>query len=81
MATGGWNISFDWHAAQLAIARGIFSDQPARLRGTFDAWFFYIHRRNASWNALTTYTREGGDQGIIAPPRQLNRSTLSLSQP
>ena len=60
---------------------GIFSDQPARLRGTFDAWFFYIHRRNASWNALTTYPREGGDQGIIAPPRQLNRSTLSLSQP
>jgi hypothetical protein len=45
---------------------GIFSERPARLRGTFDAWFFYIHRRNASWNALTTYTREGGDQGIIA---------------
>ena len=45
---------------------GIFSDRPARLLGTFDAWFFYIHRRNGSWNALTTYTREGGDQGVIS---------------
>jgi hypothetical protein len=44
---------------------GIFSEQPARLRGTFTAWFFYIHRRVGSWNALTTYTREGGDQGVI----------------
>lgn len=45
---------------------GIFSDRPARLRGTFTGWFFYIHRRATSWNALTTYTREGGDQGVIA---------------
>lgn len=47
----------------------IFSDRPAKLRGTFTAWFFYIHRRNASWNTLTTYTREGGDQGVIATLR------------
>src|SRR4051794_24067307 len=45
---------------------GIFSDGPARLRGTFTAWFFYIHKRNGTWSELTTYTREGGDQGLIA---------------
>jgi hypothetical protein len=45
---------------------GIFSDNPARLRGVFTAWFFYLHRRAGSWSALTTYTREGGDQGVIA---------------
>jgi hypothetical protein len=45
---------------------GIFSTRPARLRGTFAAWFFYIHRRTRSWNSLSTYTREGGDQGEIA---------------
>ena len=45
---------------------GVFSSHPARLRGTFTAWFFYIHRRKGSWNKLTTYTREGGEQGVIA---------------
>jgi hypothetical protein len=45
---------------------GVFSDKPARLRGTFTAWFFYVHRRAGSWSALSTYTREGGDQGEIA---------------
>ena len=45
---------------------GIFSDYPARLRGVFTAWFFYIHRRTGPWNTLTTYTREGGEQGVIA---------------
>ena len=44
---------------------GIFSDSPARLRGTFTAWFFYLHRRASAWSPLTTYTREGGDQGVI----------------
>ena len=44
---------------------GVFSDTPARLRGTFTAWFFYIHRRLGSWSELSTYTREGGDQGVI----------------
>ena len=44
---------------------GIFSIRPARLRGVFGAWFFYIHRRIGSWSALSTYTREGGDQGDI----------------
>ena len=44
---------------------GIFSDSPARLRGTFTAWFFYLHRRGSVWRPLTTYTREGGDQGVI----------------
>ena len=48
---------------------GIFSDRRAKLRGTFTAWFFYIHHRSGSWNALTTYTREGGDQGVIATLR------------
>jgi hypothetical protein len=45
---------------------GVFSDSPARLRGTFTAWFFYIHRRSGLWSELSTYTREGGDQGVIA---------------
>ena len=45
---------------------GIFSDRPARLRGTFTAWFFYVHRRAGGWSALSTYTREGGDRGVIA---------------
>jgi hypothetical protein len=44
---------------------GIFSDNPAHLRGTFTAWFFYIHRRTGSWSTLSTYTREGGDRGVI----------------
>ena len=44
---------------------GIFSDGPAQLRGTFTAWFFYLHRRASAWSPLTTYTREGGDQGVI----------------
>jgi len=44
---------------------GIFSDNPARRRGVFTAWFFYIHRRTGLWSALSTYTREGGDQGVI----------------
>jgi hypothetical protein len=35
------------------------------LRGSFTAWFFYIHRRVGSWNRLTAYTRTGGDEGII----------------
>ena len=48
---------------------GVFSDRPAKLRGTFTAWFFYIQRRSGSWNPLTTYTREGGDQGVIATLR------------
>jgi len=51
---------------------GIFSDRRARLRGTFTAWFFYIHQRTASWNALTTYIREGGDQGVIVTLRSRN---------
>lgn len=45
---------------------GLFSDGPARLRGIFTAWFFYIHRRAGGWSALSTYTREGGEQGVIA---------------
>lgn len=47
----------------------IFSDGRARLRGTFTAWFFYIHRRTTSWNALTAYIREGGDQGVVVTLR------------
>jgi hypothetical protein len=40
-------------------------DRRARLLGTFTAWFFYIHRRTSSWNAISGYIREGGDQGVI----------------
>jgi hypothetical protein len=59
---------------------GIFSDRPAKLRGTFTAWFFYIHRRNASWNALTTYTREGGDQGVITTLRSRHGRYVQTSE-
>lgn len=59
---------------------GIFSDRPARLRGTFTAWFFYIHRRSASWNALTTYTREGLDQGVIATLRNRRGKYVQTSE-
>jgi hypothetical protein len=59
---------------------GIFSDRPARLLGTFTAWFFYIHRRNASWNELTTYRREGGDQGIIATLRSRHGRYVQTSE-
>jgi hypothetical protein len=45
---------------------GVFSDGRARLRGAFTAWFIYIHRSSGSWSVLTTYTREGGDRGVIA---------------
>ena len=44
---------------------GIFSAHPAKLRGTFTAWFFYIHQRAKSWRRLSTYVREGGDQGEV----------------
>ena len=33
------------------------------------AWFFYIHQRSGSWNALSTYFRDGYDQGVIATLR------------
>jgi hypothetical protein len=44
---------------------GIFSTKPAQLRGVITAWFFYVHKRTGSWSGLTTYTRMGGDEGII----------------
>ncbi len=59
---------------------GIFSDRPARLRGTFTAWFFYIHRRGGAWNPLTTYTREGGDQGVIATLRNRRGTYVQTSE-
>jgi hypothetical protein len=59
---------------------GIFSDRPAQLRGTFTAWFFYIHQRNTSWNTLTTYTREGGDRGIIATLRSRRGKYVQASE-
>lgn len=45
---------------------GIFSDRSAKLRGIFTAWFFFIHKRTGLWSKISTYTREGGDQGVIA---------------
>ena len=59
---------------------GVFSDRPARLRGTFTAWFFYIHRRGGAWNPLTTYTREGGDQGVIVTLRNRHGSYVQTSE-
>lgn len=59
---------------------GIFSDRPARLRGTFGAWFFYIHRRAFSWNALTTYSRVGSDQGVIATLRNRRGRYVQTSE-
>ena len=44
---------------------GIFSVHPAKLRGTLTAWFIYIHRRTEPWSRLSTYIREGGDQGDV----------------
>ena len=44
---------------------GIFNDYPARSRGVIWAWFFYIHRRAGGWSALTTYEREGGENGVV----------------
>ncbi|MBC7930585.1 MAG: hypothetical protein H7Z38_08445 [Rubrivivax sp.] len=55
-----------WCSATGNCTWGIFSDNPARLRGVFSAWFFYIHRRTGSWSTLSTYTRLGGDRGVIA---------------
>lgn len=59
---------------------GIFSDRPARLRGTFTAWFFYIHRRTASWNALTGYIREGANQGVIVRLRNRHGAYVQTSE-
>ena len=56
---------------------GIFSDRPAKLRGTFTAWFFYIHRRTGSWSALSGYIREGGVDGVIVRLRN-RRGTYVL---
>lgn len=44
---------------------GVFSDKPARMRGKFTAWFFYIHKSQGNWATISTYTREGGDKGVI----------------
>ena len=59
---------------------GIFSDHPARLHGVFTAWFFYIHKRASGWSALTTYTREGGDQGVIATLANRKGRYISTSE-
>jgi hypothetical protein len=44
---------------------GIFSTQPARLRGVVTGWFVFVQKPGASWSGLTTYSRMGGDEGII----------------
>jgi hypothetical protein len=44
---------------------GIFSNRPAKLLGTFTAWFFFIHKRTGSWSRISTYTRVGGSEGVI----------------
>lgn len=48
---------------------GVFSERPARLRGVFTAWFFYVGTRAGGWSALTTYTRQGGERGTVAALR------------
>lgn len=45
---------------------GVFSDYPARQHGVIHAWFFYVHRRAGGWSALTTYWRQGGEDGYVA---------------
>jgi hypothetical protein len=59
---------------------GIFSDKPAKLRGTFTGWFFYIHRRTGPWNALTAYTREGANQGVIVRLRNRDGAYVQRSE-
>ena len=59
---------------------GIFSDRSARLRGTFTGWFFYIHQRTASWNALTAYIREGGVDGVVVRLRNRNGVYVQTSE-
>src|ERR1044071_4496000 len=44
---------------------GIFDYYPARSRGRIWAWFFYVHRRAGGWSALTTYERNGGENGVV----------------
>jgi hypothetical protein len=58
----------------------IFSYRPSKFRGTFTAWFFYIHGRNDSWDTLTTYTREGGDLGAIATLRSRQGRYVQTSE-
>ena len=58
----------------------VFSDRRARLRGTFTAWFFYIHPRTGSWSPLTAYIREGGDQGVIVALRSRHGAYVQTSE-
>lgn len=44
---------------------GVFEDGPARLLGEFTAWFFWVDPAGPAWRKITTYVREGGDQGYI----------------
>ena len=59
---------------------GIFSDRTAKLQGTFTAWFFYIHKRKGTWSKITTYTREGGDQGVIASLEYRGRKYVQTAE-
>ena len=59
---------------------GIFSDGPAQLHGTFTAWFFYLHKRGGVWSPLTTYTREGGDQGVITTLANRRGTYIQISE-
>jgi hypothetical protein len=44
---------------------GIFSDNPAKLLGKFEAWFFYVEKGGGKLSRIKTYTREGGNQGVV----------------
>ncbi|MFN7944026.1 MAG: hypothetical protein U0Z53_01520 [Blastocatellia bacterium] len=44
---------------------GVFSDRPAKMQGQFSAWFFYLHKTKDRWARISTYTRIGGDSGVI----------------
>lgn len=59
---------------------GIFSDRPARLRGTFTGWFFYIYRRTGSWNPISAYIREGASDGIIVRLRNRRGTYVQRSE-
>jgi len=67
-ATVAMNISFVWLVARLVNCTwGIFSDRPARLLVTFDAWVLLHSAAQKDRGICRPLTRGiGCDQGILA---------------
>jgi hypothetical protein len=57
---------------------GIFTDRPAKLIGKVNAWFFWIDRTGDPWRKITTYLREGGDQGYFVTYSNKRRGYRSI---